>query len=487
LDADTLAAIEPATTEDALFFARLRTVLLQLAVVSGDIEAALLDARDRLCLEDTVTPCDWSPRSFLQRVSDQFEAQRERDFQRCLLTTYDYFDTHQLSEVVPGRFLVQFAPGPDKPRTEALQNGTTAPCDDGPYDTSPTRFENWGSCFRAWRRDMLAALATQLAGGEQLVNPETGVVEPSETTGDRQETGDDMFAMDFEYAADWRLTGLPDVSDQARERWCSLQPEVHGRAEVDGTLLGFDMELADIGIDIDTSPGAGADNEAFIEIGGEEIIAVQSTAGEIDISRYNLIFEETTTDSYELFSFSQTFPVGPVWVNVTAGAAGIFGAHLLGAAGRLAEQGGDCASGDLGIEAKLIPYVGFQGFASASLDYLVVEAGVKIALTLIQLSFPFNVSLTFSGKEQAGNSNAIDTDLTVTNSLDMVLSLLDGRVAAFVEVCFIFCEEFEATLFEWQGIRWVVNLFHTELSMPLGTLVQFQQQLLEDGFTAAGN
>jgi len=61
-------------------------------------------------------------------------------------------------------------------------------------------------------------------------------VGPSETTGDRQGTGDDMFAMDFEYDVDWRLTGLPDVSDQTRERWCSLEPQVHGHAEVDGTL-----------------------------------------------------------------------------------------------------------------------------------------------------------------------------------------------------------------------------------------------------------
>ena len=473
--------LRPAVADGETRIDRLKAALLDLAIVSGEIEAALIAARDRACLEPTTTTCDWSPRRFLQRVNDQFQTERERDFQRCLRMTGDDFAKYRLNQNDPGRFLVTLSSSTPPPRTEAppADNvvGFESACDDARYDTSPTRFERWMRCHKHWRVDMLQALEETLVGAGELVDPETGRIEPSETSGDVSRTGDDMFAMGFEYAAEWRLTGLP-VHDPNQppspEQWCSLEPQAHGFAQADGKLLGFDFELAEARADIDTRDGRGKDNRAYIEIGGEEILSVKSADGSIDISTYNLIFEEGTYDSYELFSFKQSFPVGPVWIGISAGATGSFGARLHGAVGRLPGNTEGCGSGDLGLEAELRPALRFTGFAAASLDFLIVSAGVKITLTLVELNLPFTVRLTFEGNRGVGND--VDVRMVVTNNLDMALRLLDGRVSAFVEVCFLFCEDFEATLFDWDGLRFVVNLFHTELEIPLGTLAEFQSQ-----------
>jgi hypothetical protein len=484
-----VGSLRPAVAQGDTTIDRLKAALLDMAIISGEIEAALIAARDRACLEPTTTTCDWSPRRFLQRVNDRFQTERERDFQRCLRLTGDDFAQHQLNQNVPGRFLVSLSSATPKPRTDAppADNvvGFESACDDARYDTSPTRFERWMRCYKHWRVDMLAALEETLAGAGDLVDPSTGRIEPSETSGDVSRTGDDMFAMGFEYAAEWRLTGLPlhdPNQPPSPQQWCSLEPQAHGFAQADGTLLGFDFELAEARADVDTRDGRGKDKQAYIEIGGEEILSVRSADGSIDISTYNLIFEESTFDSYELFSFKQSFPVGPVWIGISAGATGSFSARLHGAVGRLPGNAEGCGSGDLGLEAELRPTLRFTGFAAASLDFLVVSAGVKITLTLVELNLPFSVRLTFEGSRGAGNE--VDVRMVVTNNLDMVLRLLDGRVSAFVEVCFIFCEEFEATLFDWDGLRFVVNLFSTELEIPLGTLVEFQSQA-EAGFATS--
>jgi len=82
---------------------------------------------------------------------------------------------------------------------------------------------------------------------------------------------------------------------------------------------------------------------------------------------------------------------------------------------------------------------------------------------------PLTTSVTFVPTGEAGVS------LNLRNDLKVVLTMLRGRMIAFVEVCFIFCETAEVTLFEIAPLRFQQSLFNTDTSIPLGPLLKFRE------------
>jgi hypothetical protein len=71
----------------------------------------------------------------------------------------------------------------------------------------------------------------------------------------------------------------------------------------------------------------------------------------------------------------------------------------------------------------------------------------------------------------------LDAKVTITNDLDMVFSILGGRMAAYVEVCFFICEEWDFTIFEWAPTRLSQNLFHSSIDFGLNALIRAQAHL----------
>jgi hypothetical protein len=457
---------------------RLTRLFRELARVEGEIEAALLEARERDCLNTTgFTTCDWSPQRFLQRVADHFQVERERDFARCKKYTGDSdFSERAVNVAVSNRFVPVL--GNARVVYPPWSPNTATTCDDGPYHTSPTRLERYMGCYDTWMKASIANLESALVGAAPLVDPTTGEIVPAETDSDSQRQGDKVFGVGYAYHAYWQVNGLANVSQgNGVDDWCAIRPRFDGNFRVDGRFLGGKFDLVDAEAYVTTVATDPKNSRAYLELGGFEIIDVDVGESGFDPSKYNVIFDETEGGQDQYFSFKQSFPVGPIWISVGGGVAGFYGARALGAAGTLPDRAGGCAQGSFGIEGVFSPFFGFEGFATASLDYLVVEAGVKIALTIVSLHLPFKTQLRFEGQQTSTNPARYDTRLRLVNDLDVVLKILDGRVSAFVEVCFILCESFEVTLFSWDGPRWEANIFHSLFDLPMGTLVDFQETL----------
>ena len=460
---------------------QLRFVTLLKALVDLDarMEAALLNANDLGCIDPakspfSTSPCDWSPRDFAEMMQDQLVTTREQDLERCERFTGGDFDSLTLRSDVPGRFSPVVNAPTDIHRDVVFPAGTNLACDNARYNVNPTKLDRYPGCRDAWRVAIMENinafyqhLEGLMKGAKDLIDPVTGKIRPQEETADSDGFGDSTFGASYDYRAGWAMD-LPDENDWENPgNACQMRPQAHATFDVVARVFGEEAEL--VSASIEAGVGDGATNRAVVEIVGVELIDVGQT-GSVNAGTYNVLFEATEFDYNEFFHASATFMIGPVPVTVSAGAAGIISASVTGAGGTIA--GGDgCSNGDLGLEMVFTPTYGISGFASAGVDALIVEVGVKIELTLINLAFPLRVGLNL---EHTGAQNGGTWKMQLTNDLDIVMSILGGRLAGYVEVCFVLCEEFDVTIFRWAPTRLKTNLFHSAIDLDMHTLLRAQ-------------
>jgi len=467
-------ALDLSREDTVRFVDELERAILDLVALDDRIQKELARARSIGCLSTSNTnPCDWAPRHFAEAISGQLMSVREKDYQSCLAATADDFQEEDIHINVDDRFKIDL-PGAANDPLACLD---TAPypcagdffCDDPAYNTSHTRLENFPKCRDAYHAMYLRLLDNLLNGAGGIIDPATGEVAPYEGVSDSERLGDDLFAVSYAYGAEWRLGGIPpEGSENDSDRWCGLEPTLSGHFDVEATVLGADFSLVAAGFDMGL--GAGAVQRASLEIVGQSLIDVGPTSAPLNPATWNLVFEEGEGRFDEYFSASATFMVGPVPVKIAGGVGGVIAVSAIGQAGS-PPGGGGCAAGDLGVEARFVPIYGVSAFASASVDAVVVEVGVKISIDVVTVSFPIQAGVRFEGLPNN------DTRINVTNDVDLVFSILGGRVSAFVEVCVIFCEEFDVTLWRWAPTRFSANLFHSAIDFRLGPLVEAQSEI----------
>jgi hypothetical protein len=452
----------------------LTRLIRQLADLDDRIQRELQRARSLGCLSSSPSnPCDWSPRSFAESISGQLMAVREKDFQSCLAATADDFAGQEIDVYVTDRFVVDIDGAEDD--ALACVDGLAAPCvegvvcDDPPYNTSPSLLERFPKCRDAYHAMYLRAITALLNGAGGIIDPATGEVAPYESSSDSERIGDDLFGVGYAYGARWQLSNLPpEGSDDDNGRWCDVEPTVSGNFDVEATVLGADFTLVKAGFE--TGLGPDAVHRASLEVVGESFIDVGPTEAAMNPNTFNVVFQETESRFDSYFSASATFMVGPVPVKIAGGVAGILGVVATGRVGSPPGSGG-CQSGTLAVEAEFSPFYGINAFATASVDAVVVEVGVKISIDIVTVSFPIKAGVRLEG---LGDN---DTKLSVTNDVDLVFSILGGRISAFVEVCVIFCEEIDVTLWRWAPTRFASNLFHSAIEFRLGPLVENQSEI----------
>lgn len=139
--------------------------------------------------------------------------------------------------------------------------------------------------------------------------------------------------------------------------------------------------------------------------------------------------------------------IGPVPVKVTFGANATAGVNY-----KVAGISGDNCSNMTGpsgfkMESLLEPWARADAYASASLDVVVAEAGIRLDLLLLRLGLPFGLTISNTSQDQWRFNNGA----TVT------LDLLSGKVVAYAEAgVFPLEATWEETLFRWDG-------FHTDI------------------------
>ncbi|MCC7384812.1 MAG: hypothetical protein IT384_23385 [Deltaproteobacteria bacterium] len=448
------------------------------------IEAALADAVARGCLE-LIGPnaCDWSPKLLAQHLYDPFTVVRERDFQKCNEVTATagferlYNPAATFFYPDPNDFTLQkvtrIPPGTENPCYD--DQGAPGPaCDLAAYNTSPTTVERFFDCVDRNREDLLCAIS-DILGGADVLDPENPhQIKISRSASDSAEIGDDDFGVTFSYEGSFGLGDLPAYSVSPPPDYCSLTPSLTGNASVDARVFGEKINM------FRAAAAARTDGPSFatLEIVGMELIDEGPETWDVgQVQGVNLIEDAESLDE-EFFSYSQTIIVVVVPVTLRAGLAGQIGAGVSLGIGSPAEGKG-CQAGDVALKGTFRPSLGVKAFASASLDAFIAEAGLKVELVIINLEFPLTIAL------QMASGPVVNTEPTVTakfsTNLDLVTTMLAGRVLAFVEYCFdplcAFSDEYEATIFDWDGLSSTTNLFHTEATIPLHSLVRAQESL----------
>lgn len=442
--------------------------------VDAEIEQALLDARDAGCIEaDAVTPCDWSPRLFAQRVVELYGAEREEAYQHCSENIPEGF-----ARLAEHNMAVQHEGQQHFPRIEVggalstcfldaagAMTTQTNDCEDcNDWTQSTTHVERYFRCMDA-QKQLILDIVLEVLGKDAITADRKLKLQGS--SGDSTRLGNDNFNITSAYGFGWALGEFQSFADSAGtgDR-CLLRPEAYAHFDVDATALFFSKNLVHAAAHARLGDAAGGDglalpasvdpNRLEVELLGIEVVGADMDLGWDD--GFNLVQDEWS-EGGTMISAGATFTIGFIPVTISGGVAGRIGVEYTVDFDVPAAAQATC---DLfALTGKVSPYAGIEAFASATVNALVAEAGVKVYLTLLRIDLPFTVGLTLAldGLDQLS--------LRMTSSLDLVVSFLSGRVAAYLRVLW---EEWEATIFSWNGPRFTKNLMATELEMPIMSL-----------------
>jgi hypothetical protein len=425
LQADQTCEAAYATRDRALRTA-LTTVENRLASLDGTLEAALVNARAKGCLNTAgVTACDWSPKLFVESVHGRYVKRREADHQACLTYTGNNFAA-LVNAVFPGR---------------AAAN----------YTTSTTQVDT----YIALRRQQVQAAVAALEGSLQ---PAAGgdVTRIGNKASDSASLGNADFGATWSYAYDWRVFGL-------QNGLCNVNASFAGDLDASARVFGLSKNLLDAHLDADYGRV-----RAQITVLDQSLVTVdQALAAE----QYNLARSSTQRGNDNLTGNrpSAWFTLLGVPVRVSAGMAGTLGVEYAAA---VKINRGNVQTGCTNISAELdgtfAPYVNVDATADAAADFLVAAFGVKVDLALAHLRLPLGLNVKIATPQ--GQVNA--AQLTVKVLLDAAVRTLDGRLAAFARlgVC-PFCTEAQQTIFSWPGFERRFTLFSKTASVAIGNLV----------------
>lgn len=474
---------------------RLAASLRRLHDVDRELEALIVSAFDAGCYgDDIANPCEWTPKVFVEELLAHY-GEREALYQRCLdetaaegfadlggrsfgvnldrdgdrdATRYPYYWNREY----PSRYYacgVELADfpvldrRPDEPGVALPQLDDCFDCNQWNRDTRlVTHYLN---CIGPWKRLLLEMVEEEVA---ELID-DNGNARLLEQKGEWWQLGNNTFGAYAGYGFGWAIGGFEAYKDARGDPdlRCDMTPEMYGHLDLAATVFGGDVAILDASGHMRFGEGGFPDglpvtptgrrtveeNQVDLEFLGETIFNGRLQQGD---DGFNFV-TGGTLELREIFSASATFTIGFVPVTVSAGLSGIVGlSYSLGGAGP--DGAGDCTL----IEARgmLIPFLAIAAFASASINAVVAEAGVKIELTLVRLDLPFIGRVALEMHPQT-------VRLIGELKLDLVVTLLSGRVLLFLRLLW---ETFELELFSWDGPRFSTNIFNFEASVPLRDL-----------------
>lgn len=142
------------------------------------------------------------------------------------------------------------------------------------------------------------------------------------------------------------------------------------------------------------------------------------------------------------------FTIGPVPIHI------IFGAVATAGVGYkfTGKSGDNCANFNnptgFNVQSEISPFARADAYADASIDVVVVSAGVRLDLLLLRLGVPLGVNV----------QNTSGTNWRFLNGGKITIDMLSGRMTGYVEVGVAPLEEsFEATIFSWDGFHFDVG------------------------------
>lgn len=394
----------------------------------GAVEWALREAHTLGCLDPNKAHCDWSPKMFVEAARALPHAERQADYTACVEASHGDF----------GQLAWYQFPGYE-PNDPPIAPWASYDDDTVHVDAFIVEFDAWVIGFIDWFADQGFADA----GGK----PRLGKSYTSAAS-----AGNDWFGVDYGLHFAWEIQNVGE-DDQ-----CEVDLRFDGAFDASASVLTADLELAQVDVEVQ-----GVDEGHFtLTLLGEEIFDPEwfddsADAQGVDTT-WNIVggaWEEGHTQELA----NTVFTVAGVPVRIGAGVAGQIGLD------HSVDLTFDPSCDDFGIHltGHFEPWAKIDGYATLSVDYGLVEAGIKGQVNIIHASLPTHTDLAV----EAPDGDLSQLALTMEADAKLVLRTLDGRVAVFAELLW---NTWEKTLFTWSGLREDFELFDLDYELPLHIL-----------------
>lgn len=485
--------------DDARYAPIVAAAARRLLALDGAIEANLQSAREAGCFRVDAgaarytNACDWDAVSFVSDLRARYRFDRNGDYLQCVSAlgpgVFAQVDAAEEWHPTAGtplasfsaqgfeyRSLLERADGTCAYRNDVatldadalVETGTEGLGDtcygldgllEAGYANQPSTLRRYMLCAEALDRQIDAAAEAAVtcgrasrdsleAAGMGFDAEEGRVFQRGGGTdgafGQSLDEGNDLFRVRYDLVNAWGIEGFVDGADvdPTDNTACGLTPHMDNTFSIRASALGFDYDVMRAQTSVATGGSRDARtvtaraNDLFIM---NQQIAVPPSAT-TTAAAFNVIQDRSPPTEGTIFDVSTTFVVGFVPVTVTGGIAGRLGLEYRVGGGH---EGG-CEHGSLRVQNQLTPSAGVDAFAEASVNLLVVSAGIKGSLELLGLSLPMG-----------GGIEAEATSLAIDNRVEQILTALKGYLAAFVSITFPLLPEarYEMPLFSWEGVR----------------------------------
>lgn len=435
-----------------------------------EIIALYLRASELGCLEEGLTPCDWSTKLFARAVLHRFAAEREAAYDSCneYVPGGDITQLHNLSiEFIDEPELIDGEYNPLSFYNCALYTGSKIT-----GDRLEQVIDQVDLC-RGLIPPYLEAKAIfeaeqRIQAIPELIDPNSGEVRPPGISdGGGESKGNKYFGLFYDWGYGFR--------SEYGQTECSLNLFAGGHFELEAKVLTKSIPLVDALAEVSTEDRSidvyarVLTNDLFTPV--ERTYSVDQPIALVDFAK------SVGTGNKDFASAGTTVFAGPIPLKLSAGIAGKAGVELsmsANAVGFGLNGAGEDNCPSASVVAGVEPYMQIDGFAQAGINLLVAEAGVRGTLTIIRVSVPFEADLTVevAGQNDEGLEFPQNLRLVVGTGLSVELNTLSGSIGLYgkVGVC-PFCKKGEVKLVKWDGLTIERDIFRQDYQVYVGDLI----------------
>ena len=433
-----------------------KSIAAQLYYIDRALESLLEKAEIAGCYDLETSPCDWSPKLFVQSLRFKVAPLRERALNECVRVThglaFDDIDTWD----------PKMACGKSVRDLYNIQAGYYGDAWDTQVATHTQHFDDF---LNRRRQACFEAAADAYRKVAELQQSGKG-------NGDDASMGNSIvsagYNYDFGYGVDYLAQHVSGYAGKQPANIPNVGARFGGSFESWMTLFGKELRLLDM-----TAGAVATDKDQYADVevkfGGSTVYDSHDDGPGAEL---NMTIEEVKT----------WFTIGPVPVSVTAGVAGNMGVAFEGKASykakAVAPDPADTNPIDITAGVALTPRAGLDLYASAAVDVYLASVGVRADLNVLSVSLPLTLGLHIYGDEDvSGDSiNTENLNMDFQTQMDAVLSTLDGEMSLYAKVGKSPLKKtFRKKLFGWSGPRHTLELFNYEKPLFQGGEVTLKE------------
>ncbi|MCK5882691.1 MAG: hypothetical protein KAG61_03300 [Bacteriovoracaceae bacterium] len=378
------------------------------------------------CFDQNSTLCDWAPSLSLKLINGGMRAfQEHRNFwyKTC---------TDALRPMIDGSGLPYVYP--TKNYTHLLQNGNYA-------NSNPRSWKNNRSDFtkymhRAYEYNKSVIEEQKRARKLAKINHPTrpGKFQLGSERADKGFYGTGKLGgigAGYSYSAGWSIN---DYEDDVSK----VNPEAHTNFDLHALIFGYRKDIISYNASIQTLPTNESKLIQRMKVNGVSWLAPIDVS-ETESSGVQFIIKDS--NEKKVFTKSKHISVFGVPIKLELGALAKVGVES--EVDHTVNRRENSHQTIIRLNGTMAPMATATAYASASVDAFLADVGVRGYLDLIRVDIPYDINFAIMSR-----SGDHQSSFTVKNDLNLRLSTLNGRVAAFIDSMF---GDVEKTLVSWDG------------------------------------